>query len=922
MKRAPFYLKTVLAAVLVAGLGSGAALVAVKIFFPEPRARAWLGETARRQLGREVRLRGLDIGLRGLRLRGLEISERPDFAAGTFLRVETFRLRPSWRALLKRRLIVAAVAADGLKVRVVKDADGKFNYETLVSSSTPAAAATPSKPGEAPAPEMDVRRASISGATIEYVDSGAAWTLTDLDLDVSDFAPGGPFGLRTSFNIRGRTGTRAVDARAAFDGRVNLARGDREKFKAEFKSLVVEQQGVKLSASGALTRLDALELVFVATLSTGGRELIQVVGSAKLAESGQAEAKWKTPGLDGALLAKLAPQAGLPPANVPAAQGAFAVSFSADAADVRSFQASWVGGKLEGAGSVRGLKSAKPAYEGRVAFGLGSPEIRPGQYPFLKLPPKLALPALRLDGEFSLRGDELKISALTAKAKAGTIAAAGAVRGLTSAKPIADVAVTLALDLPAFKLSELPVALSGLPGSFAVPAGRLEGTVRASGDDARLEKLSFQAKGAQIFVDGTIAHALSGSPAPDVAVAADLALPALTDKDLPFPGVPSDLRMPPSHWTAALSYSPRLIRVKSLRVATGRNDVEASGTVTDPSGRGAYDLLFKCRSFVLEELTELTPRTRDLKLAGSGFFALSMTGVKEKPIFAGKLQFKDMGAMVAELPLADFTGTMSFDAKRIDVPNLTGKVADGLLKMDLTVKNYALAPLIELEASLDRFDLGRYLAAKAKLSADRSSALAAKPAQAPAGKSPTLISTRGHLDIGAMAHPNATVTDVKVGWDLRDLGADLRGLSGDAKFHVGGGKLRSVGDMATQSKLVKVLLFPLLVVQKIGRVGGIRLFPDFNDITLEQIVGDYGFSDGVMTLRQSEMDSDVAQVSAKGTINLPAEALDLVITAQVGRVAPIDVAVAGTFDKPKSKVNIGKFLADPAKQLIQGLLNK
>ena len=113
-------------------------------------------------------------------------------------------------------------------------------------------------------------------------------------------------------------------------------------------------------------------------------------------------------------------------------------------------------------------------------------------------------------------------------------------------------------------------------------------------------------------------------PAPDLAVTADLTLPALTGKDLPFAGVPSGLQMPPSHWTAAAAYSPRLIRVKSLRMMTGRNDVEASGTVTDPSGRGAYDLLIKCRSFMLGEITQLTPQTRDLKLSGSGFFALSM----------------------------------------------------------------------------------------------------------------------------------------------------------------------------------------------------------------------------------------------------------------------------------------------------------
>ena len=98
MNRAPYYLKAGVAVILVAALGAGAALVALKAFFPEPRARAWAVDAARRQLGRDVRLEGIDVGLRGLSLRGLEISERPDFTAGTFLRVENFRLRPSWRA--------------------------------------------------------------------------------------------------------------------------------------------------------------------------------------------------------------------------------------------------------------------------------------------------------------------------------------------------------------------------------------------------------------------------------------------------------------------------------------------------------------------------------------------------------------------------------------------------------------------------------------------------------------------------------------------------------------------------------------------------------------------------------------------------------------------------------------------------------
>src|SRR4051812_16351231 len=88
-------------------LGAAAALVALKAFLPEPKLRAMIVERARKQLGREVRLTHISVGLTGLHLSDLEVSERPDFAAGTFLKVETFSLRPSWRALLRRKLVVA-----------------------------------------------------------------------------------------------------------------------------------------------------------------------------------------------------------------------------------------------------------------------------------------------------------------------------------------------------------------------------------------------------------------------------------------------------------------------------------------------------------------------------------------------------------------------------------------------------------------------------------------------------------------------------------------------------------------------------------------------------------------------------------------------------------------------------------------------
>ena len=914
MKRGSFWLKAAAAAVVVAGLGAGAALVALRVFFPEPKLRAWAVDTARRQLGREVRLDGVGLGLTGISLRGLEVSELPDFKAGTFLRVESFSLRPSWKALLRRQLVVAAVSADSLKVRVVKLADGRFNYETLASTA-PAAAPAANASG-APAPELNVRRARITRGAVEYADAaaGQSWTLSDLDVDASDFGMAAPFRLTASLRARGKAGARPVDAKLAFDGTLNLARGDRAAFRADVKKMTVETEGLALTASGKAAGLDAPQVSFDAALSAAGKTLLQASGTAALGAATDVDLTAKTPGLDTRLLAKWAPQAGIPALDLPAADLRLTGRYAGGRVDVKAFSAAWAGGKVAGAGSARGLGGPKPAYEGRASFGVDVPEIKPGQYPFLKLPPKLTVPAARLDGELALAGDELKISSLTAKLKAGTASATGVVRNLGSAKPVPDVTAVLALDLPAFKVSDLPVAVPSVPPTLELPSARVDGTVRVSGEAVRLDRLTVKAKDATVTLNGAVL------PQPDLDAAADLNLPALTDKDLPFPGVPAGLRMPASHWTADASYSNRLIRVKAFRLQVGKNDVAASGTVTDPAGRGAFDLLIKCRSFDLGELTALTPQTRDLKLAGSGLFAFSVTGVKEKPVYAGKLQFRGLGATVAGLPLADFAGTVSLDERRVDVPNLTGKVGDGALKMDLTVKDYSRAPEIQLEASLDRFDLGRWLAAKSQVVADRQAAKAAKPAS-PEPKAPPL-STRGHFTVGTLIHPNATVNDVKLGWDLRGVTPDLRSLDGDARLDVGAGKIRSVGDMATQSKLVKVLIFPLLIVQKLTHVLHLPGFPDFNDIVLRGIVGDYLFKDGVMTLRRSEMDSSVGDVSALGTIDLPAEKLDLTVTAQVANVAPIDVTVAGTFDSPKSKVNYGKFVQDRAKGLLQTLQGK
>jgi uncharacterized protein involved in outer membrane biogenesis len=915
------WLKAALAAALVAALGAVALVVALKAFFPEPKVRAWVVQTARRRLGREVRLDGLGVGLRGLTLRGLEVSEAPDFAAGTFLRVESFQLRPSWRALLQRQLTIASVSAEGLSVRVIRGTDGRFNFETLGSSAAaPAPAAAPS--AAVPAPVLAVRAAAVSGGRILYEDrtSGASWTVSGLDAKVRGFTWTAPFEVEASLRAKGKAGGRPVDAKVSLSGRADLAQGDRAKFHAEIARLSVEQSGLTLTGSGKVDGLDAPKSEFRAELSAAGKSLLTADGRVALGASGtDFSASARTPGLDTRVLAALG--AGLPALRVPAATLKLSGRWSAGALDLASYRAEWAGGRVSGSAAARGLGGAKPAYEAKASFAADTPAIAPGEYPALGLPPKLSVPAGRVEGEASYKDDSLSVTRLKETVPQGTVAVAGTVRRVSTAKPSPDLTAALALNLPAFPAGDLPSLPDSVPPGFVVPPLRVEGVVAVRGDDVSLKGLTLTAKEGSLKLDGAVAGALSGKPVPALEAEFGASLPALTEKELPVKGLPAGLEVPATRVDAKIGYSSRLVRVHSLRLRAADNDLEASGSLTDPQGRLAYDLVLKCR-FDLGKLAKLTPETRALKAAGAGIFGLAVTGAGAKPEFAGKMRFHGLGADLDGLPLSDFGATVTFSGRRVDSPDLKGKIAGGNLSADVTLKDYLTkAPEFQLTAALDRFDLGRFLDAKSKLAAERK-APAASAGAAPGAKEEALLRVRtlGRLSVGTLIYPNATVQDVKLGWDLHGVGPDLHGLDGDARLHVGGGRVRGVGAMATQSKLVKVLLFPLLISQKIVRaLGGIG-FPDLNDIQLVGLEGDYLFRDGLMTLRRSEMESSAAHVTAKGTIDLPVEALDLVLTAQVGGLAPLDVAVNGTFDQPKTHAKVGKFLGKAAEGLIKKLV--
>lgn len=571
-------------------------------------------------------------------------------------------------------------------------------------------------------------------------------------------------------------------------------------------------------------------------------------------------------------------------------------------------------GRVEIEGSIKSLGAARPAYDLSVETKLELPAWSAQDLPWAKLPTSVKVPAGSLAGKASYRGDDLSFSPLSFSAKDGRLKLDGSIKGLSSAKPAYDLAVDAKLELPA--LAEADLAQFKAPKGFWSPAMQLELDGQLRGGDLRLNALKVKTAAGLVEASGLVRKLLE-KPEPELSLGSKLVLPAWKTDDLAWAGFPAGYQIPASSWDASLAGGLDELNIRSLRVIVGKNDVEVENgkIVALRGGAPLFNLLVKCRSFSLEELTAFSAETREMGLSGSGFFAVQVTGKLPKPILEGKLQFKTLGATVSGLPLSGFTGTVSFNERLIEVPNLVGRLADGELKLNLTIKDYATAPKIDLDAALDRFDLGKFLAAKAALAAKAPTAAAASAKPAEPAKAPTPIDAKGRLIVATMLHPNAEARDLRVNWDLEGYTPDFKKLGGSAKFESNGGKFSNLQSMATQSKLVKVLIVPFMIFQKL------KVFKDFNNVNYTGIVGDYAFQNGNMTLKDSRLLSDAGNVFAAGAIDLPAERLALVVNAHPARLPALEVEVKGTFDDPKSKLNVAKILAEPAKKLLD-LLKK
>jgi hypothetical protein len=475
----------------------------------------------------------------------------------------------------------------------------------------------------------------------------------------------------------------------------------------------------------------------------------------------------------------------------------------------------------------------------------------------------------------------------------------------------------LSVDVKEFSTSDLKTVFKGLPHKVLLPEIAAQADFKLTTKDVNLRSVTFRA-GA---VSGSLKGRAAWEPKVSYNLAADLkaqipevdtTVLARKVKQLP---IPRGFKLPLANLAASMTLRNGAAEISAFSLdcdalaVNGRTSVNFSGDALKAAGA------VKAEVKSLAKLAAIAPaQLGQYSLSGSASAGLDYKYADELSL-KGSAALKGAGASFADHTLSGFTGVIEFSKDAASAQKLEGKLDGEDLKASFKARDLLKHPKADFDVKLAKLvvkDLPAPAAGAAK------SGTPAKPAAGRPAAEPFYLDIAGRAELGAIEHPNFRCGPAVMKLDLANISDDLKALDGTASFTAGPGKFSELYALAGRYKAAKVALYPFIVLQKTAKLAKTLRLPDFNNIEFDRIDGDYLFAKGQMKINKSALTAAVADVTSSGSIDLPAEKLDMRINTELKQAsglnmgAPVAMTVKGTFANPSVKPDIKSILEQPA----------
>lgn len=440
----------------------------------------------------------------------------------------------------------------------------------------------------------------------------------------------------------------------------------------------------------------------------------------------------------------------------------------------------------------------------------------------------------------------------------------------------------LRLSVPKLPEAEVRKWVKGLPKGLPLPAA-LNGTlsVKAAKDALDLRKLELKSKGLSVSVSA---------------------------KQTPgkWELGPSRLSWGGSKLELSGSF-PRTDGVKPAKSGKKKKKKRKRGRKPKPA---PFTLKLKAKPLFLPDIAAWAPPAKAYKLAGKAFLDLTVAGTGSSADVSGTARLAGAGLTAGGQTLSGLKGKVTLTPARV-----RGKVSGKLGKGDLSVLVDARNPRgpktsLRIEGSLSVLDLSSLPEASKKTPKKTPQKAAKKPKKKGKGQ----MAASGKLTIGKIVHPKFQAGESRLNWALKGLSSDPAKLNGSVDFRLGDGSFKDLRTLAKKKPMLRVVLMPLLILQRTaGKVKGVK-YPKFDEVTFKDITGNYVFSGGRMSIKESHMDTSLAYVKMTGTADLVKDRLDLKVSNKllIKQIrGPIGFKVKGSLSNPQVKLDAASILKQP-----------
>lgn len=253
MRFVRFILRFLLYAAGAAALILLAADLSLRWLLPTDSVQEKISSLIASKTNGEVKIKRVTAGLTGINAEGLSLS-LPE--GGDIASVESLSLKVMPLKLIRGEIDFNRIFIDGVKINIIRDKDGKFNFDGLFADAAGnTSAGEENSESSSFIKDLRVKRFQIRNAEVSYLDesAGISASLNNLFLDVYDFSFTAPF--RVSVNAEASYnggGVKAESLPFGFTLYPDLNLLKLEEASSDIRLLVVEHGTVTLQASGAV----------------------------------------------------------------------------------------------------------------------------------------------------------------------------------------------------------------------------------------------------------------------------------------------------------------------------------------------------------------------------------------------------------------------------------------------------------------------------------------------------------------------------------------------------------------------------------------------------------------------------------------------------------------------------------------------